>query len=171
MVKPTKASGKWHVVVTKTNQYKNSAAILEKLGFPYYLPLQKQLHYWSDRKRWIQVPILSPYIFLFTNESDKKRLFQCSHHFHFLFFGGKPSIAKEEEIERIRLLCDYAVNIKMEGLPPKKGDIVEIVTGPFSGLKGYATQEKGKNRLLIHILSLGQFASVDMDSSWLKVCS
>ncbi len=161
---------KWHVVVTKNNQYKNAAALFEKLGYCYYLPLQKQLHYWSDRKKWINVPIFSPYIFLLTNEEERKLLFQSCNFLYFLHSGGKLAIAREEEIDNVRLLCNYSYNVKMEGPIAIKGDLVEVLNGPFSGMKGYVSQENGKNRLLIQILSLGQFASVDIESSWVKVC-
>jgi transcriptional antiterminator RfaH len=161
---------KWHVVVSKAIHYRKASALLEKLGLSFYLPLQRQLHYWSDRKRWVDVPILSPYIFLFTNESERKALFQSSHFFRFLKWEGKLATAKEEDIEKVKLLCNCSTNVKIETSFVKKGDTVKVTGGPLNGMSGYALQENGKHRFLIQITSLGQFASVDIDSCLLQVC-
>jgi transcriptional antiterminator RfaH len=165
-----KISKKWYVVVTNSIHYKKIPAILEKLGCPFYLPVQRQLHYWSDRKRWVNVPVLSPYLFLFTNESERKIIFESTHFFHFLKIGGKLATTTEEEIEKVKLFCNYSTNIKIEPCLFKKGDLVEVTNGPLSGMKGYTLQENGKNRFLVHITSLGQFASVEIDSSLLSAC-
>src|SRR5450432_1488912 len=108
----SKTQSKWYVIVAKTIHYKKASAILEKLGFSFYLPLQRQLHYWSDRKKWVDVPILSPYIFLFTNEPERKLLFQICNFFHFLNFERKLATVMEEEIEKVKLLCNYSANMK-----------------------------------------------------------
>jgi len=160
----------WYVIVYKTMHYTRAANILERLGFSFYLPIQRQLHYWSDRKRWVDVPILNPYIFLFANKTERNLIFQSCSCFHFLTSDSKLAIAKEEEVEKIKMLCNYTAPIKMEACSIKKGDLVKVTGGPLSGMQGYALQENGKHRLLIRILSLGQFASVDIDSSWLSTC-
>lgn len=168
MIDFCKSQRKWYVIIAKSIHYKKAAEIFDKLGVLCYIPLQRQLHYWSDRKKWVDVPILNPYIFLFTNESEKRLIFQSSHSFHFVNLAGKPAVAKEEEIEKVKLLCSYSANMKMEHSPKKRGDMVEVTSGPFSGMNGYILQENGRHRFLVQIESLGQFASVDIESSWLK---
>ncbi len=165
----SKVQKNWYVIVVKTIRYKKAAAILERLGFSFYLPIQRQLRYWSDRKKWIDVPIFNPYIFLFTNDAERKLIFQTCNFFHFLHFNGKPATAREDEIEKVKMLCNYSTNMKIEQQPIKKGDLVEVISGPLSGMNGYTLEENGRHRFLIHILSLGQFASVSIDSNWLKV--
>jgi transcription antitermination factor NusG len=165
----TKTQKKWYVIVAKTTHCKASA-ILERLGLSFYLPLQRQLHYWSDRKKWVDVPILHPYIFLFTNEQERKVMFQTCKFFHFLNYKGELATAKEDEIEKVKLLCNYSDGLRVEQHNIKKGDLVNVISGPLSGMRGYTLQENGKYRFLIQILSLDQFMSVDIDSSCLKVC-
>jgi transcription antitermination factor NusG len=160
---------KWYVVVSRMRNYKKAAKILEKSGVSFYLPIQRQLHYWSDRKKWVDVPILNPYIFLFANEKERTVIFQTCNLFRFLISGGNPATAREDEVEKVRLLCNYSTNLKVEKNPIKKGDLVDVIGGPLSGLKGYTLQENGKHRFLVNILSLGQFVSVDIDSRWLSV--
>ena len=169
MHRPELAENKWYVVITRANYYKKIIALLEKLGVHFYLPLQRQLHYWSDRKKWVNVPILSPYLFLFTNELDRKLIFQSSDYFRFLQREGKLTTIQEEEVERVRLLCNYSTNMRLEDPLVKKGDQVEIMHGPFSGMRGFAVRENGRSRIIIQLSGLGQFASLEIDSSCLKV--
>ncbi|MBD0258343.1 MAG: hypothetical protein ICV83_21725 [Cytophagales bacterium] len=141
-----------------------------KFRFSFYLPLQRQLHDWSDRKKWINVPILSPYIFLFTNDTERKLIFQSCNFFRFLSSEGEPVTIRQEEVDKVKLLCNHSSNLKMEPRPVRKGDTVEVIKGPLLGMTGYAVQENGKHRFGVHILSLGQFVSVDVDTTWLRVC-
>src|SRR5690349_10946176 len=125
----------WYVIVYKTIHYNKAANLLEKLGFSFYLPIQRQLHYWSDRKKWVDVPILSPYIFLFTNETERKLIFQSCSCFHFLTADRKLATAKEEEVENIKMICNYSAPIRIERSAIKKGDFVKVICGPLSGMK------------------------------------
>ncbi len=168
MYETTQILKNWYVVVVRSIPYKTATSVLQKLGYTFYLPLQKQLRYWSDRKRWIEVPVLSPYIFIFTSEKDRKLLFETCNFFRFLKSDGKLAVAREEEIEKVKMLCNYAVDIKIEPCHVSEGDKVTIIQGPLAGLCGYAISENGKNRFLIRIKSLGKFASVEIDRNFLK---
>lgn len=159
----------WHVVVTRKANYKNAGALLEKLGYSFYIPIQKQLRYWSDRKRWIDVPVLIPYIFILTNPSGRKLLFESSNIFRFITMNGKLAIAKEQEIENLKLICSYSQGVTIRNSSIKKGDKITITHGPFTGMTGYVVKESGKQRFHIMINSLGKFASVDIDSNLLAV--
>lgn len=170
MIVSVSNNDKWFVIVSRSAHYKKAADTLKKLQLTYYLPLQRQLHYWSDRKKWVNVPILSPYIFLFTNDSGRKLIFQSCNFLSFLSCNGQPVTVKPEEVDKVKFLCDHSSNMKMEQVPVRKGDRVEVIKGPLLGLSGYAVQENGKHRFLVQILGLGQFASVDVDGAWLRVC-
>jgi transcription antitermination factor NusG len=162
---------KWYVVVVKKIPYTDAQPLLQKLGYSCYMPVQKQLHHWSDRKKWINVPILRPYIFLYTTLKDRKLLFENSDFFYFLKTEGRLATSSESEIEHLKMLCDYQSSVSIQPKPVKKGDKVEIISGPLSGMKGFTFQESGKQRFLIQIESLGQFASIEIESSKLKVLS
>ncbi len=44
----------------------------------------------------------------------------------------------------------------------KKGDLVTVVYGPFTGLAGTFVQYRGKGRVVVTIEALRQFAAVDV---------
>jgi transcription antitermination factor NusG len=165
------SSEKWYVVVVKNIPYAKAQSLLQKMGYSFYMPVQKQLHYWSDRKKWVNVPILRPYIFLFTNLKDRQFLFESSDYFYFLKMDGRLAISSEREIAHLKMLCNYPYSVSIQPKTVKRGDKVEIISGPLSGMQGYTFQESGKHRFQIQIESLGQFASIEIESSRLKVLS
>ncbi len=160
----------WYVLVAKSLTHKRVSALLHKLNLEYYLPVQRQLHYWSDRKKWVDVPILKPYLFLYSTEAGRDILFNTTSAFRFLRFDGKLATASQREIDDIRLLCSYGSNIKLENGQARAGDKVNIVAGPLAGLQGLVLQQNGAHKLQVQIASLGRFASVEVESSYIQTC-
>ena len=55
---------KWLVFYTKSRQEKKVRDILLRRGFEVFLPLQKVMRQWSDRKKKVEVPLFNAYIFV-----------------------------------------------------------------------------------------------------------
>ena len=53
----------WVALYTNPRAEKKAESNLKETGFEVYLPLRKELHTWSDRKKWVEVPLLKSYIF------------------------------------------------------------------------------------------------------------
>ncbi len=162
-------SDNWYVVIVRKFPYHKVRGLLHKMGYAFYMPVQRQLHYWSDRKKWVNVPILRPYLFLYTNLTDRQRLLENSDCFYFLKSNGKLAISTENEIEHLQRLCNYEDAVSIQQDPVRKGNKVEIISGPLTGMKGYTFEESGKHRFQIQIESLGHFASIDIEANRLKV--
>ena len=45
----------------------------------------------------------------------------------------------------------------------KKGDRIMVVAGPLAGVVGTFTRYQGKDRVVVQIEALGQFAAVEVD--------
>ena len=54
----------WYVLYTRPNFEKRINKELNELGFYSYLPLQKELRQWNDRKVWIESPLFKSYLFI-----------------------------------------------------------------------------------------------------------
>src|SRR5213075_948721 len=53
----------WYIWYTKPRAEKAVLERLLKKGVEVYLPLQKELRQWSDRKKWVEAPLFPGYIF------------------------------------------------------------------------------------------------------------
>ena len=57
----------WFAVYTKSRNEKKVYERLIDEGYEAYLPLQKRLKQWSDRKKWVEEPLLRSYVFVKIN--------------------------------------------------------------------------------------------------------
>ena len=60
----------WYAVYTKPRSEKKLADRLNEHGIEAYLPLRKTLKQWSDRKKMVEEPLITSYVFVnITNEN------------------------------------------------------------------------------------------------------
>jgi hypothetical protein len=81
----------WYALYAKPRAEKKLRDRLEEKGVITYLPLQKQLRQWSDRKKWVEEPIFRGYIFVKASEKDFQSILSTPGTVNFVRFGGKPA--------------------------------------------------------------------------------
>tara|TARA_B110000879_G_scaffold85823_1_gene118498 strand:- start:4435 stop:4941 length:507 start_codon:yes stop_codon:yes gene_type:complete len=149
----------WFVIRVKPRYEKKTAERLEKLGITVYCPTITQLHQWSDRKKKVQVPLFSTYVFVQAEEKERNRVFEAPGVLGYLRWLGQAAIVREEEIELIKKwLVKDVVSSKVEKIT--SGDLVAIKSGPFKGKKGTAKQV-GKKKIQILLTDLGLKVTLD----------
>lgn len=166
----TKSDKKWFVLLTRPRAEKQISMRLTEINVENYLPLRRELRKWNDRKKWIETPLFSSYIFVKIEELKRAKVFEAQGVVKFISNLGVPVSVSEQEIERIRKICSYIgeVNISREKLGV--GDVVEIVGGHFSGTKAELVGFERNNKLRLSIPSLGCFAYIEIEKeSVLKV--
>ena len=161
---------RWCVLYTKPNFEKRVARKLKEFGFISYLPLQKQLRYWSDRKSWVETPLFRSYVFVKTSIKKKDLVFKVDGILNYVKNGRNLAILSEPEIDRIEQLCLYTGKIEIEFEKFEAGKLIEISRGVLKGLKGFLTDVSDNKKIRVYIKGLNCFASVtiDLDSVSLK---
>jgi len=91
---------------------------------------------WSDRKKKVQIPMFSSYIFAYVSEIERHQLLMDPGILNFVFWLGKPAIVRDEEIEAIKRIAESGEDVHVAGSGFEKGQFVEIPEGPFKGLTG-----------------------------------
>ena len=64
----------WNVLHIKSKTEKKVFERLSNLGVDVYCPFQRTLKKWTDRKKWIDEPVLKPYIFVKSPDSEFQKL-------------------------------------------------------------------------------------------------
>jgi len=154
---------KWFVVTTKPRAEKQISKRLSAIRIEHYLPLQKQLRQWHDRKKWVEQPLFTGYLFVKTEEQLRSRVFEVGGILKYLSFNGVIATVPEQEIRRIRQLCAAAQPVTVQQGRLSEGDEVEIIAGQLSGLRGRLIQAGEQQKIRIAIPSLGCFATVEID--------
>jgi len=156
-------SKKWFVVTTKPRAEKQISKRLTEFRIAHFLPLQKQLRQWHDRKQWVELPLFNGYLFVHVEEQQRSRVFEVGGLLKFVSFNGQVAEVPETEINRIQQLCAAEEPVSIHHGSLQEGDEVEIMAGQLTGLKGTMTEQGDKPKIRIAIPSLGCFASVEID--------
>ena len=157
----------WIVVRSKPRSEKIAYAQLKEKGVETYLPLLKERRKWSDRKKWVEFPLFSSY--LFAKIEIKNSIFVLQTHgvSSLVKFGEEIAIVQDEVVNAIKLAIDGGYQ-----LTPAEyfiaGNAVEVIEGPMRGVKGIVAQLKGKDRLVIKIDAIQQALSIDIDTRFIK---
>ena len=96
----------WIAVRSKPRAEKVALQQLEKNGIEAYLPLVRQKRKWSDRMKWVELPLLSSY--LFVRIELKNSIFVLETHgiSTIVKFSGSIAIVQDEVIKSIRLALE-----------------------------------------------------------------
>lgn len=161
-------SKKWFALYTKSRAEKKVHQALVDKGIHCYLPLEKKLKFWSDRKKWVEEPFIRSYIFVQVEESELQNTLSTPGVVTVIRFEGRPATVREEHIKMIESILsseeDYEVNT--ETFEP--GEKVEVTRGSLKGLFGELTYHLNKYKVLIRIESINQNILVRLNPSFLK---
>jgi transcription antitermination factor NusG len=160
----------WYAIYVKSRTEKKALQLLLEKGIETYLPLQKKLRQWSDRKKWIEVPLMSGYLFVKTGIKEYDSVLKTDYVVCYITFEGKAAIIRDEAIESLKTMMnqhDFEVEVTTEKLKP--GRKVEIIAGPMLGMRGELVENRGKNSVCVRIEPLGQTILVNAPTQQLAL--
>ncbi len=151
----------WFVIQTKPrNEKKVEKQIIEK-GVEVFLPLITSIRYWSDRKKKIQVPMFSGYLFVHASEDERVLAIRNTiGALRYLFYEKRPARLMENEIESIKLSLKAPERVKVDYSSFNQGDMVMITSGVFKGMKGLVTEIRGNYKLTVNLYELSMSLNI-----------
>lgn len=127
---------KWYAVYTRPRWEKKVAEGLQRKGIEHYCPLNKVVRQWSDRKKLVEEPLFTSYVFIRVSEAEHLQVKQTDGVINLVYWLGRPAVIKEAEITAIkRFLNDYQ-NVQLERTAVNINDTVRIVQGPLLSMEG-----------------------------------
>jgi transcription antitermination factor NusG len=149
----------WLVVHVLSRTEKKVAARLEDKGITVYLPLQKQLRQWSDRKKWVDMVVVSGYVFVKTTYSEHSKILETLGVSRFLRHCNNLVYISDLEMERFQNFIKKAKSRPIEFTTEmlSVGTPVTVQSGQFKGFFGEVTEYKGKYKLSVKLSSFGSF--------------
>ncbi|HZK96594.1 MAG TPA: UpxY family transcription antiterminator [Prolixibacteraceae bacterium] len=152
----------WYAVRVKSRSEKKVNSDLAEQNIESYLPLQKKLRQWSDRKKWVEMPLISGYVFVYISRKEYEVVLKTYNVVSYVFFEGKAAIIRDADIELLkRMLGQVEVELEITVEHLKPGQMVEIISGPLCGVIGELIDFKGKNKVALRIPPLGYTVLVE----------
>jgi transcriptional antiterminator RfaH len=157
----------WYAVYTRSRNEKKVYALLKEQSIESYLPLQRRLKQWSDRRKWIEEPLIRSYIFVRASERDYYTVLNTPGVVKYVTFSGRAAPIPDRQINTLKRLL--ATEADLEVIPQIlfPGAPIEVIAGPLMGLRGEMVQYKGKNRVVIRINEIGQSVLLTIPAAFL----
>ena len=162
---------KWYAIYTRPRAEKQVYQRLSESGVETYLPMQKTIRQWSDRKKIVEKPLLSSYLFVKTNPKNFPVVYKTNGVVKFVSFEGQPVSIPQKQIDILRLLINSSTDIEVSSENFAKGDNVEVVSGALAGLTGELIKIGTHNRFVVRIDRLDQNLILKIPRAFLKKAS
>ncbi len=146
----------WHAIYTKSRNEKRVAELLGQQGIEHYLPLVKKVRIWSDRKKIVEMPLFSSYVFV---HIDEKEYYQCLNTqgiVKFVSFERKRVSIPDYQIQAIRTYVETGEEFIPNEADYTIGKRVKVIRGDMKGLEGRLSEILGKQRVKVEIESIQQ---------------
>jgi len=161
---------KWYAIYTKANNEKKVFDRLKEDNIECYLPLKKTLRQWSDRKKWVDVPLFRCYVFVKVSYIEYFRALRIPGVVYYVSFGGEPQSIPDSQIDYIKAMVQQTEKeIEVNYKNIRKGSECEVLVGPLKGIKGEVVRISGQSRLLIRLASMGVSLHVNISKDEIKL--
>ena len=168
LIQQNKEEDKWYALYTRPRAEKQVYNRLIENGVVTFLPLQKTYRMWSDRKKLVEKPLLSSYIFVKTKSKHFPEVYKTQGIVKFVTFEGHPASIPQKQIDNLRLLINSDEEIEVSSEKFAQGDNVEVVSGSLVGLTGELIKIGSKNRVVVRIDRLDQNLILKIPQTFLK---
>jgi transcription antitermination factor NusG len=156
--------GNWYAVQTRARHEKSIVERLREQGVTTFLPLVSEVHRWSDRRKTVELPLFSCYVFVrlaATNE-DRLRVCQTNGVFGIVGTRGEGTQIPDEQIEAVRTLVTQQLPWSVHPFL-KIGQRVRIRGGSMDGVEGILLARNGDRTLIVSVDAIQRSLAVRIE--------
>jgi len=160
--RPVKNTTSWYAIYTRPRAEKQVFERLLEKSIDAYLPLQKKMRQWSDRKKLVETPLFSSYVFVNIDRSSYDEVLKTHGVVKYISFEGKAATIPGSQIDNLRIIVDSNAEVETEWETRRKGERVRVNGGPLRGLEGILISDGGKKKVVVRIDSIDQNLVVEV---------
>lgn len=160
----------WLAAYTKMHHEKKTRDKLTAMGIENFLPVQMEVHQWSDRKKKVERVLIPMMIFVRVNSMQQLEVLKLSSVTRYVVLRNehKPAIIPDKQMENFRFMLDFSdETIHFTDEIFTVGEKVKVIKGPLKGLIGELIKINGKTNLAVRIEKIG-CAAVEMGVGMVK---
>ena len=161
----TDTTYRWFALYTKARAEKKVHEELQQKGIEVYLPMRKELRQWSDRKKWVETPIINSYIFVHILKEDYRRVFESKGVVSYVSRKGKAVVIPDREMKAMQRTVESNLTFNVETSNIRKGQTITVASGPLKGITGEVLEVQGARKFFLRISHIGYTLVVNLDDS------
>jgi transcription antitermination factor NusG len=157
----------WFALRVKSRHEKTVALAARNKGFEEFLPLYRWRQTWSDRSKWVEMPLFPGYVFCRLDSSHRLPLLTIPGVLNFVSFGKTPVAIDDTEIASVQA----AVRSDLVTEPcsfVEGGQRVRIHRGPLAGTEGILIDAAKRQQVVVSLTILRRSIAVNIDSQWVE---
>lgn len=154
----------WYAIHTRPRHEKQVESRLGDGGISTFLPVVKEVHRWSDRRKVVEMPLFSCYLFVHIILSAKAQetVLRTDGVIGFVGTHRQATAIPEVEIESVQQLLSR--NLPVSPYPfLSVGQRVRIRGGALDGIDGVITTGSGDRKLVISIELIQRSVAVTLE--------
>lgn len=158
------AGSEWYALHTRPRHEKLVVQRLAERGVETFLPFVTEVHRWSDRKKSVQLPLFSCYVFakFIPNRAERLRVLRVGGVLGLVGSHGEGTPVPEEQIDAVRTLLEGAVPWSSHPFL-KIGQRVRIRSGALDGMEGILVSRNGSDTLVISVDAIQRSLAVRVE--------
>lgn len=160
---------RWFAVYTRYKSEKMVHQLLSNKKIHSYVPLQKVTRRYVRKIKVHDIPLISCYVFVKIIKDEYVPVLETENVVKFIRFAKSLYAIPEDEIDILRrIVGEDGLEIHAEPGVFHEGDMVEIISGRLTGIKGRLVEKTGKKQMVIELENIGYSLRLNVDVSLLR---
>lgn len=158
-------SANWYAVQTRARNEKVISERLQEQGLTTFLPLVTEIRRWSDRKKKVELPLFSCYVFVKlvpSNNDERMRVYRTNGVFRIVSMRGEAVPIPDEQIDALRTVITQQVPWSAHPFL-KIGQRVRIRGGSLEGVEGVLLSHNEGRTLIISVDAIQRSLAVRVE--------
>jgi transcription antitermination factor NusG len=155
----------WYAVQTRARSEKVICERLAEQGLTTFLPLVTEIRRWSDRKKKVELPLFSCYVFVklvISNNQARMSVYRTNGVFGIVSMRGEAIPIPDEQIDGLRTVVTQQVPWSEHPFL-KVGQRVRIRGGSMDGVEGVLLSANGDRTLIISVDAIQRSLAVRVE--------
>lgn len=144
----------WYAVYTRPKWEKKVSRQFQKKKIECYCPLNVSIKQWADRKKKVETPLFSSYVFVCASPSEHVPILRTEGVVNFVYWLGRPAVIKEQEIDAIKSFLKEHNDVKLEKYQVNISDKIRVLDGPLIYMEGNVLEVKAHS-VKVYLPSIG----------------
>ncbi len=159
---------RWYPVYTRSRAEKKAYDELNRKAILAYLPLNKTVKQWSDRKKIVEVPLIKSYLFVYISAKEYAEVLMTNGIARFIYFSGQIASIPDQQINDLKLLLATDADLEVIDYDIKPGERVLIKAGPFKGIIAELVSVQNKQRIVLRLQNMGYAININTSVAFVE---
>lgn len=155
----------WYAIYTRSRHEKVVLAQLQRKGIETFLPVREVLSQWKDRKRKIELPLFTGYVFARVDMAQRRLdILKVPGVARIVGFNNHPEPIPDEQLDAVQKLVQ--TTIKYDPYPyVGVGQRVEVRRGALAGIRGILIRKTNQFKFILSVDLVRQSVGLEIDGS------